>query len=104
MPPEKQPTFPGGSKSRVNRAGQAITTGTATAEDFDVLDTWRSAHRAVLNTFQAILRIRAKGEPITVAQRHKRKATILDKLKRIPKMALARMDDVAGCRRMSPDL
>lgn len=91
-------SFPGGSKSRVNRAGRAITAGSADVEDFVVLDIWRSAHRAVLNTFQAILRVRAKGKQITVAQRHKRKATILDKLKRIPKMSLARMDDVAGCR------
>lgn len=69
-----------------------------------MLDDWRSAHRAVLNTFQAILRVRAKGKPITVAQRHKRKATILDKLERLPKMALARMDDVAGCRLIFDDL
>ena len=36
--------------------------------------------------------------PVTVAQRHKRKRTIFDKLGRYPKMHLARMDDVAGCR------
>jgi ppGpp synthetase/RelA/SpoT-type nucleotidyltranferase len=35
---------------------------------------------------------------VTVAQRHKRKRTIFDKLVRIPGMQLARMDDVAGCR------
>lgn len=104
MPPATTSTFPGGSKSRVNRAGQAISEGKPTEEDFEVLDTWRSAHRAVLNTFQAILRIRAKGKAVTVAQRHKRKATIIDKLQRIPKMALARMDDVAGCRLIFDDL
>ena len=98
MPPDQQSAFPGGSKSRVNRAGKAIAAGEGSDDDFEVLDTWRSAHRAVLNTFQAILRIRAKDKPITVAQRHKRKATIIDKLQRIPGMALARMDDVAGCR------
>jgi len=35
---------------------------------------------------------------ITVAQRHKRKRTIFDKLRRLPRMQLSRMDDVAGCR------
>lgn len=41
--------------------------------------------------------------PITVAQRHKRRVTILDKLSRHPKMELSRMDDVAGCRLIFKD-
>lgn len=90
--------FPGGSKSRVNRAGNAVREGHATAEDLSVIEEWRAAHRAVLNTFQAVLRTRVKGKRILVAQRHKRKNTIFDKLKRLPGMQLARMDDVAGCR------
>lgn len=90
--------FPGGSKSRVNRAGEHIRSGTVLPDDVDVIDTWRAAHRGVLNTFQAILRNRTKGERITVAQRHKRRSTIFDKLFRMPKMQLSRMDDVAGCR------
>lgn len=90
--------FPGGSKSRVNKAGQNVREGTATTEDLQVIDEWRAAHRSVLNTFQAILRMRTRGTGITVAQRHKRKKTIFDKLDRLPDMQLARMDDVAGCR------
>ncbi len=90
--------FPGGSKSRVNRAGDAIRGGTATFDDLLVVDDWRAAHRAVLNTFQAILRTRTRRTKIVVAQRHKRKRTIFDKLHRIPGMRLSRMDDVAGCR------
>lgn len=90
--------FPGGSKKRVNRAGAAVRTGTATEEDLRVIDEWRAAHRGVLNTFQAILRNRTKDTGIAVAQRHKRKRTIFDKLDRFPQMQLARMDDVAGCR------
>jgi putative GTP pyrophosphokinase len=92
------PTFPGGSKSRVNRAGDNIRKGIASAEDLHVIDEWRAAHRGVLNTFQAILRNRTRGTGITVAQRHKRKRTIFDKLFRLPGMQLSRMDDVAGCR------
>jgi ppGpp synthetase/RelA/SpoT-type nucleotidyltranferase len=90
--------YPGGSKSRVNRAGDRVRSGNATAEDLGVIDDWRAAHRGVLNTFQAILRNRTRGTGITVAQRHKRKRTIFDKLQRFKGMQLSRMDDVAGCR------
>ncbi len=91
-------SFPGGSKSRVNQAGENIRNRIASSEDLRVIDEWRAAHRGVLNTFQAILRNRTKGTNISVAQRHKRKQTIFDKLARLPEMKLARMDDVAGCR------
>lgn len=90
--------FPGGSKERVNRAGDAVRAGKAAHEDLAVINTWRAAHRPVLNTFQAILRKRTHGKEIIVAQRHKRRSTIFDKLRRLPGMRLARMDDVAGCR------
>lgn len=96
--------FPGGSKTKVNKAGERIRNGTATAKDRRTIEEWRSAHRAVLNTFQAILRTRTKGKNITVAQRHKRKLTIFDKLSRFPSMQLARMDDVAGCRLIFKDI
>lgn len=92
------PKFPGGSKTRVSRAGNAVREGTATVQDLTVIEEWRAAHRAVLNTFQAILRNRTRDTDITVAQRHKRRSTIFDKLERFPEMQLARMDDVAGCR------
>jgi putative GTP pyrophosphokinase len=92
------PNFPGGSKSRVNKAGENIRVNTATEEDLRVIEEWRAAHRAVLNTFQAILHQRARNKNITVAQRHKRKKTVFDKLMRQPQMNLSRMDDVAGCR------
>ena len=93
-----KPTFPGGSKSRVNRAGVNVRNGTETQDDLRIIDDWRAAHRGVLNTFQAMLRTRTRGSGVTVAQRHKRKRTIFDKLQRLPGMLLARMDDVAGCR------
>jgi len=90
--------FPGGSRSKVNRAGANIRNSTASASDLRVFDEWRAAHRAVLNTFQAILRNRTRGTEIVVAQRHKRRSTIVGKLQRYPDMKLSRMDDVAGCR------
>jgi ppGpp synthetase/RelA/SpoT-type nucleotidyltranferase len=76
----------------------------ATSADYEVIDEWRAAHRNVLNTFQAILRNRTRGTDITVAQRHKRKRTIIGKLSRFPHMQLARMDDVAGCRLIFPSI
>jgi putative GTP pyrophosphokinase len=99
-----KPNFPGGSKKRVNRAGESIRKGLQTAEDLNVIEEWRAAHRAVLNNFQAILRNRTRGKDISVAQRHKRKRTIFDKLNRFPGMALSRMDDIAGCRLIFKDL
>lgn len=92
------PRFPGGSRSRVNAAGASVRAGKATAEDLSVIDDWRAAHRNVLNTFQAILRMRTRETTIIVAQRHKRRRTIFGKLTRFPGMQLSRMDDVAGCR------
>lgn len=91
-------SYPGGSKSRVNRAGESVRNGSASSEDLLVIEDWRAAHRGVINTFQAILRNRLRGQRVTVAQRHKRRNTIFDKLQRFPGMQLARMDDVAGCR------
>jgi len=91
-------TYPGGSKSRVNRAGNNIRSGRPDLSDLAVIEEWRAAHRGVLNTFQAILRTRTRGKKVTVAQRHKRRSTIFDKLNRIAGMQLARMDDIAGCR------
>lgn len=90
--------YPGGSKSRINRAGEAVRNGLATASDLSAIEAWRAAHRGVINTSQAILRARLKGKRVIIAQRHKRRNTIFDKLNRFPEMQLARMDDVAGCR------
>jgi ppGpp synthetase/RelA/SpoT-type nucleotidyltranferase len=96
--------FPGGSKSRVNLAGNNIRSQVITPDDLLVVEEWRAAHRAVLNTFQAILRTRTREKDIVVAQRHKRRSTIFDKLDRFPAMQLARMDDVAGCRLIFSDI
>jgi len=90
--------FPGGSRQRVTNAGSRVREGTATEEDLAVIDTWREAHRHVINSFQAVLRWRTRNTDIVVAQRHKRKRTIIGKLDRYRTMQLGRMDDVAGCR------
>ncbi len=95
-------SYPGGSKNRVNKAGNNVRKKQPSAEDLSVIETWRAAHRAVLNTFQEGLRRRTRNTKIVVAQRHKRKSTIVGKLDRFPEMQLARMDDVAGFRLIFP--
>ncbi|WP_235532845.1 RelA/SpoT domain-containing protein [Sphingomonas sp. Leaf412] len=62
-----------------------------------VIENWRASHAHVINTFQMTLRNRAKDKA-KVGQRLKRRVTILDKVVREPNMALAAMNDVAGCR------
>jgi len=104
MKKDEKAEFPGGSRSKVNQAGERLRSGNATSRDLSTVDEWRAAHRAVLNTFQAILRTRTRGTKIVVAQRHKRRSTIEGKLRRFPKMQLARMDDVAGCRLIFPNI
>lgn len=96
--------FPGGSREAVTRAGDAVRNGRAELADLTTIEVWRAAHRRVLNSFQAILRNRTRGQTIVVAQRHKRRRTIFDKLHRHPKMQLGRMDDVAGCRLIFEDI
>jgi GTP pyrophosphokinase len=97
-------SYPGGSRSRVTKAGAAVRNGTATADDLACIDLWRAAHASVLNTFQALLRGRARSQKVVVGQRHKRKITIFGKLRRFPRMELARMDDIAGCRLIFDDV
>ncbi len=92
-------TYPGGSKGRVTRAGAAVRENRDSDDDIAVIDAWRAAHRPVLNTFNVMLRRRAKNFPgAKVGVRHKRRRTIFNKLSRYPDMQLARMDDIAGCR------
>ena len=86
------------SKTRVRKAGNAIRDNQSTIEDHLVLENWRACHSYILNTFQANLRNRSRGNDITVAQRLKRRVTIIDKLQREPHMQLSTMQDIAGCR------
>lgn len=100
------------SKSEVKRAGKAISAGTATPEDFALVDQWRSAHGYVINTFQIWLRrkIADKAYNVEFAQRLKRRNTVIDKLQRfdeggLPLIAdVSTMHDFAGCRMIFDNL
>lgn len=90
---------PWGSRGGITRAGEVLRAKSKLSTDQIIaLETWRLAHKQVINSFQSMLRQRARGHQIEVAQRLKRRSTIIDKLTRYPRMQLARMDDVAGCR------
>lgn len=102
MTSSKKPSW--GSKGAVNRAGAALREKALTPAQTSTLELWRMEHRGVIHSFEALLRARAKPKSVEVAQRLKRRYTIFDKLHRFPKMSLARMDDVAGCRLIFPTL
>lgn len=96
---------PWGTKGLLNRAGLKIRQKEIpTAEEASAFEEWRAAHSYVLNTFKPLLWSRVRGKKIIVAQRLKRRNTIIDKLFREPKMDLARMDDIAGCRLIFEDI
>jgi putative GTP pyrophosphokinase len=91
------------SKTQINRAGDEIRGNAPSDTSLNIVNNWRASHAYILNTFQAMLRNRTRGTKIAVAQRHKRMRTIAAKLDRYPRMQLARMDDIAGCRLIFPD-
>jgi putative GTP pyrophosphokinase len=100
------------SKSTVRKAGQAISAGTASNDDFQLVDQWRASHGYVINTFQAWLKghIDKQDFDIEFAQRLKRRKTVIDKLQRRDKGGkplisdVAGMHDFAGCRMIFNDL
>jgi len=98
-------TPPWGTKGLLNRTGAKIREDKPLSdEEASALEDWRAAHSYVLNTFKPLLWSRVRGKKIVVAQRLKRRFTIIDKLFREPKMELARMDDIAGCRLIFEDI
>lgn len=99
------------SKRQVNVAGEHIrdylggaqaVTETEALEAVDLVRLHRAGHATPLRRVAANLRYyvdqHSSGRPIVVGQRLKRVATIVDKLQRQPRMQLARMHDIGGCR------
>jgi ppGpp synthetase/RelA/SpoT-type nucleotidyltranferase len=121
-PPEK--TY---SKEAVNRAGELLrrffhTQRPSGADVFDGFDSnkvieamyavtwWKQLHAVPLSKVGANLRYHVMKEDgevegrIDVAQRLKKRDTIIDKLDRYPKMKLTRMHDIGGVRATLPSL
>lgn len=92
------------SKNAVKNAGDRIRKGDDTSADIDVLNRWRAAHGYIINTFQASLRARTKSAHVPVAQRLKRGATIIDKLRQGRALDLSTMQDIAGVRLVFPNV
>ncbi|MGV2108421.1 RelA/SpoT domain-containing protein [Agrobacterium vitis] len=95
---------PTDSKSSVKKAGDRIRKGQETSSDIDILNKWRAAHGYIINTFQANLRTRTRQEHVPVAQRLKRGATIVDKLRQGRALDLSTMQDIAGVRMVFHDV
>lgn len=97
-------TEPGFSKGQIDRAGRSLVSNEsdpdAYSEALQITNNWRSSHGYPLNTLQMSLRRKAASidSDSLVAQRIKRLPSILHKLERFPKMNLARMQDLGGCR------
>lgn len=97
---------PPNSKTAVKKAGERISNGTASEEDFILIDQWRASHGYVINTFQAWLKGHFERQSVSVefAQRLKRRNTVIGKLKRRDNEGrlliknVASMHDFAGCR------
>lgn len=95
---------PRSSRKAVSKAGARIAAGQGTFQDTLTLENWRASHAYVINTFQANLRRRTRDTDAVVGTRLKRRATILNKLRRFPNMQLGRMHDIAGCRIIFPTI
>lgn len=104
------------SRSRVTTAGERLRAHRLGTDPLDadvylreraVVEEFRAGHAVSLTRVAAGLRYyvqgEAEGRSWTVGQRLKAMPTILDKLVRHPKMELARMHDIGGCRGVLPD-
>ena len=98
------------SNKAVNKAGDIIRKST-NLEEIDrailILDNWRALHstplRAIKMFLQGILR-RKKFTNVIIVQRLKRMPSIIRKIKRFDKMAVARMQDIGGIRIILPTI
>ena len=99
------------SKAKIDRAGKKLANnsslhGSELDRAWDLASQWRSCHAYPINTFQVTLRTKAAkhDRSAIVAQRLKRMATIINKLRRYPSMKLTRMQDIAGVRAIVSDV
>ncbi len=96
------------SRSQVNAAGTTLIDSAALREAVSrarqIVNNWRASHSVPLNALQMNLRthVAAFGDDALVAQRLKRMSSIEAKLRRYPRMQLARMQDIGGGRAVLP--
>jgi len=98
------------SRSQVKKAGKVISRDGAAPQArrdaLEVVGNWKSAHSYPLNAIVMNLRKWASDvdADALVAQRIKRLPSIEAKLRRIPSLSLASMQDLGGCRVVLPSL
>ncbi len=97
-------TTPQFSREEINKAGAALLDASIVGYEMDdvldVVNDWRAAHAYPLQSIYVTLNsrsIRVDKSAIT-AQRRKRLASIVAKLRREPNMKLTQMADIGGCR------
>ncbi len=110
------PKSKGYSKSKVDSAGEILSSRDPVPQkekDFalEILDNWRAIHRYPLHIFtKRLKRVTEKiNKEVFIGQRLKRLPSIISKLQReysdqAGKMKLSRMQDIAGCRAILPNL
>ena len=98
------------SKTKVGKAGEALTSPLSSSEDrataLEVVNYWRGIHaEALQRAFGDIEGLNAVGSDVLIAGRIKKLPTIVDKLGRPDAPSdLQTMYDIAGCRLVVPDL
>ena len=93
------------SRTSVDKAGDILRkNGESSAKErinaLDILSNWRASYNYPVNEFQARLRENVKScqGDVIIAQRLKRTASIVAKLRRFSKMRLTQMQDIGGLR------
>ncbi len=91
------------SKKSLRQAGDILRNLESSTDDFrfamGILSQWRQLHSYPINTFNVYFRRAIKNYPnALIAQRLKRVPSIIDKLRRFPKMNFDRMQDICGFR------
>lgn len=102
-------TKPKYSKSQVDKAGNIVKSGSSSQEDKEwaeeVLSNWRLIHGYPINTFNTTLRdkIRSIDKEALVAQRLKRRPSIVSKLQK-ETTRLSQVQDIGGLRAVVKDM
>jgi hypothetical protein len=87
------------SHGEINRLGERLRAGAASADDFRLLQSLRAGYVKSLESVAERLRSLVPEQFVyELTTRIKTETTIVDKLRREPGMNLSRMDDIAGAR------
>lgn len=97
------------SFTSLNCAGEALRNGDYSDQDLEALTQWRKVNASELSNIRstvnaALKRASIDKSELIVSQRLKRLPTIINKLKRFPKMKLSRMQDISGIRIVCKDM